>query len=360
MNTLSPDIAAALGFDADQAFEQVADLETRAATVDQGSLETVALALAAFIETVVAREPHFRPVPSPPALIAEARCEVQQWERAPGIFLVRADDPSVTFRGVDEAHMYRASTGEVFVDARERPFHLRVGLGGASQVWAMSAPKVTVFAPRASEASRSPSAQALSRWAPHVAAAVEVPQPAQVFAGLAPPDWMRVEVASRLAVGTAWEVASAWGMAARLAPSERSGSVLDLLDAPPPEAPALAWLARNPEAARELASHVVHEADRLVEDLDPLSDALAADAPDARDRALAWLHRRDDLASVAFVLTRADVDVGAVHAALARVDRAAGLRQTMWAFLEPLDDPRLASVSWQEPDAWWAEVTLGR
>jgi hypothetical protein len=72
-----------------------------------------------------------------------------------------------------------------------------------------------------------------------------------------------------------------------------------------------------------------------------------------------WLHRRDDLESVAFVLTRANVDVEVVRNALAAVDREAGLRQEMWAFSEALDDARLSSVSWQEPEAWWATAPLG-
>ncbi len=87
-----------------------------------------------------------------------------------------------------------------------------------------------------------------------------------------------------------------------------------------------------------------------------LSDALDhfddADREAARPEALAWLERRDDLASVAALLgTTPDDPLGA---ALAALDRAAGVRATLWRWLSPLTSPRLVAVAWQSPEAWWA------
>lgn len=360
MNTLSPEIAAALGFDPAQRFEHLTELDTRLDTVDHGAVEIVAIALAALIESVIAQQPDFDPMSAAPPPLAAARCEVSQWRHAPGIFLVRSIAGDVSFRGIEEARMHRIGSRELFVDARERPFYLRVGLGDSSQVWTMTSQHVSIDAPQSEQAERSPSANALSRWAPDAAVAVSVPSVDEVFAGLTRPEWMTDEVSSRLTVGTSWEVASAWGIVARLGQPAVKLSLAELLDAAPPESPALLWLRRNSAAQRDLVAHVVAESDMLIDALDPLAEALVDDAPDAREEARSWLHRRDDLESVAFVLTRANVEVDAVRAALAAVDREAGLRQEMWAFSEAFDDARLSSVSWQEPDAWWATTPLGR
>jgi hypothetical protein len=357
MDPLNSDLTA-LGFAPDQHFDDVAVLESRASDADLGDTKTAALMLAAFVETVVGHDPTFSALPPPPALTARSRCELHQWERAPGLYLVRTDE-AVTVRAADASRLYRASPTEVFVDTRNTALKLRVDCGDAVQLWEMSSARVTVRVPRGDASAASPSARALARWAPEVVE-VAVPTSAEVFEGLSPSAWMQREVASRLAAGSPWEVTTAWGMAARLCPTTRASSILDVLDAPAPEAPALAWLARHPRASSELASHVVQEADLLAEELDPLANDLAAETVGARTQALAWLHRRDDLASVAFLLGRAHIDTKRIEAALARVDRAAGIRQTMWAFTEPFDDPRLSSAAWQEPESWWAAVATGR
>jgi hypothetical protein len=359
MNTPSPEIAAALGFDPAQRFEHLTALDTRLDTVDHGAFELVTIALAALIESAVAQQPDFDPMSAAPPPLAAARCEVSQWRHAPGIFMVRSGEADLSFRGIDATRMHRVASGELFVDAREQPFYLRVGLGNASQLWTMTPQHVSIDAPRNEYTERSPSADAVSRWSPEAAVAVSVPTIDEVFAGLARAAWMTDEVASRLAIGTAWEVASAWGLVARLGEPATKLSLAELLDTEAPETSALLWLRHNPAAQRALVAHIVHESDMLIDGLDALAEALVDNAPGARDEARSWLHRRDDLESVAFVLTRANVDVDVVRNALAAVDREAGLRQEMWAFSEALDDARLGSVSWQEPDAWWATAPLG-
>lgn len=356
METLSPEVIAALGFEVDQVFECVADVSTGAETPDRGKMEALAaLAFAAFVESVVSQDPQLPPIRSLPQAAAAAQVEVCQWGRAPGVFLFRSATAGVSLRVPNDATVYRASPTEFFVDARGGPLPLHLTRGDLSQVWLVSASRVSVFEPRPGAAASSPSTAALARWVPLAAAEVAVPTTAQLFAGVDPPEWLRTAGSARLAEGTAWGVASALGLTARLAPAPRGASAIDLLDAPPADALARDWVARHPAATRELVAHVALEADRLIEALDRTAASLAADPGAARHAALAWLHRRDDLECVAFVAARGG-DAGAVRRAVERVDRAAGLRQTVWAFAESADDPRLGVVSWQEPDAWWAQV----
>jgi hypothetical protein len=85
---------------------------------------------------------------------------------------------------------------------------------------------------------------------------------------------------------------------------------------------------------------------------DALGD-LAEDAFAAAD-AVALLERRDDLASVAALLrTSPDDPLGA---ALAALDREAGVRASAWRRLAPLGSARLEAVAWQSPEAWWAAL----
>ncbi len=76
--------------------------------------------------------------------------------------------------------------------------------------------------------------------------------------------------------------------------------------------------------------------------------------PCAAADAVALLERRDDLASVAALLRPSPDDP--LGAALAALDRAAGVRASAWRRLAPLSSPRLEAVAWQSPEAWWAAL----
>lgn len=338
MEHLDPLIASALGFDPDQPFEPAGDLVVRAPALDTGSVSGALLVLATLVQTQIAHDPYFRDDLAPPALAPAVRSELKPWARDPRLFLLRTADPAVTVRGEDPARMVRVSPQEVIVDARSGPFHLCLGLDDVRQVLSVSPTTVRVLSPGAYTA----------------------PEADEVFAGLDPPPWMRQGLAAGLAAGTPWALTAAWGTAVRLAPPKPGIGLLDLLDAPPPEAAAQAWIAHHPGLREALVAQLVREADRLEAALPDLAEAVIAEDPEARTRVLDWLHRRDDLASVASLLASPPQHPAPrVTEALTRVDHAAALGQTLFAFLDPFDDPRLGAVSWADPAAWWATVPLG-
>lgn len=338
MEHLDPHLASALGFDPDQPFEPAAELDVRAPALDTGSVTGALLALATLVHTQIAQDPYFRDDLAPPALAPAVQSALKPWGRDPRVFLLRTANPGVTVRGEDETRMVRVSPQEVIVDARSGTFHLSLGRGDLRQVLAVSPTAVRVFTPRAYTA----------------------PEADVVFAGLDPPPWMPPIVTEGLATGRPWTLAAAWGLAVRLAPPAPGIRLLDLLDAPPPEAAPRAWIAGHPGLHEALVARLVCEADRLRDSLPDLAEAVIVESPEARSRVLDWLHRRDDLASVAPLLASpTGTPEPRVTEALARVDHAAALGQTLFAFLDGFDDPRLGAVSWADPGAWWATVPLG-
>jgi hypothetical protein len=342
MEHLPPAIASALGFDAAQPFAPITEQPLDPPAVDSGSMPAAALALAALVETQIAHDPYFRAPFTPPPVTATAPSTVSPWGRDPRILLVHTDNPTVTVRGEDAARMVRLSPQEVLVDARQGPFHLCLAVGESRQVLVLSADRVRVLSPEGA--------------AP---VAVAPPSEEAVFAGLAPPSWLRETVSRHLVAGTPWDAAVAWGLAVRLAPPTPGTSVFDLLDAPPADADALAWLGAHPGTRARVAADFVQRVDQLLATLPAVEEAVVGDAPEAPEVLRDWLHRRDDLASVYRLLARSGDDATA-RAALERLDRAVSVRQTLFAMLPPLDDDRLSAVSWHEPDAWWATAPLGR
>ncbi len=120
-----------------------------------------------------------------------------------------------------------------------------------------------------------------------------------------------------------------------------------------PLARAIAWArALPPDTSRAAAELARLEVDALGLALEPLATGATDDLLAARDDARAWLERRDDLASVATLLTA--VGVASLRAWLEPLDRHARTHATTWGALAPIASPRLVAISWQEPDAWWA------
>ena len=119
-----------------------------------------------------------------------------------------------------------------------------------------------------------------------------------------------------------------------------------------PATAAMRWFEGvSPALRRRVEQGALFEADTLAEEL-PWLQGLAARGPDASREAIReWLHRRDDLASVAHVLGGGSTDL---RRSLENLDRAASLRMTALARVRFSGDERLDEVARQEPERWWA------
>lgn len=175
------------------------------------------------------------------------------------------------------------------------------------------------------------------------------------------------------AVAQQWLVELAMGMAQSPSPFQRAAAagVLARLWSSPdktgrlrtrewlsaghadPTAAAVRWVQDLGHERRELIeSSALRELDALERSLDGLID-IALEDPDAANAiGRSWLHRRDDLQSVLFLLRRADAG-GALARAVVKLDEHAARHQELWRLFELHADERLRAISWQEPDAWW-------
>lgn len=120
-----------------------------------------------------------------------------------------------------------------------------------------------------------------------------------------------------------------------------------------PTAAAVRWVQELGHERRELIeSLALRELNALERSLDDLIDVALEDPDAANAIGRSWLHRRDDLQSVLFLLRRADAG-GALARAVVKLDERADRHQELWRLLELHADERLRAISWQEPDAWW-------
>jgi hypothetical protein len=118
-----------------------------------------------------------------------------------------------------------------------------------------------------------------------------------------------------------------------------------------PATAAVRWFQHiHPVQRRRVEQAALFEADTLAEELPWLQRHAAEEPGAARDAIRSWLHRRDDLASVAHVLGDGNPEVSR---SLERLDRAASLRMTALSSVRFPDDERLGEVALQEPESWW-------
>ncbi len=268
-----------------------------------------------------------------------ASIDIVRWATHPEMVSVRGDLAGVRFVG----ESVRVADDEVLI---------RPGTDGAAAIFAGAPERVLLFTPTEVRAyQRTETAMS--------------PPPIDAIVGELPvPTWL-VESATQLACGphALSRVASA-GLIARLwtlAPTEDRSAAEAITDMwrRTTRSRAVAWFRALSDAQRaKVLRDAVAESAALAEQLPSLSERLAADTSEAHDSALTWLHRRDDLASVAMLArtTRQSTDL---DTALVALDRATALHHSMWAMVPGLsDDPRIAAVGWQEQDHWWGTLAL--
>ncbi|WP_147444776.1 hypothetical protein [Corallococcus sp. CA053C] len=125
-----------------------------------------------------------------------------------------------------------------------------------------------------------------------------------------------------------------------------------------PTAAAVKWFqmleADQQELIESSAIYEWHEIEKEFEDIIELNQE---DPDSIHEMARAWIHRRDDLQSVMFLLRRADIG-SAIARGLSKFDARAAAYRELWSLIDLRDDERLCSVSWQEPDSWWGSIVV--
>lgn len=127
-----------------------------------------------------------------------------------------------------------------------------------------------------------------------------------------------------------------------------------------PTAAALGWFSKLGIESRELIeSSAIYEWNELEKSFEQLVHTALED-PDALDESgREWLHRRDDLEAVLFLLRRVDAG-GAIARSLADFDQHVTGYRELWRLLDVRDDARLRTVSWQHPEDWWGALVLNQ
>jgi len=193
-------------------------------------------------------------------------------------------------------------------------------------------------------------------YEPSAEAAVTVPSVVEVFGGRPVEAWLARDVAGGLAMATPWAIAAAIGTAMRLRKPPSECDIDDLLDEAHTISVGVRWISDNPGVMELLALRARHEADMLIDGLDPLAETIVGCDDGSSAEAVCWARGRDDLESVSELLSCCG---GNIKALLAEVDREAGIRQEMWAFMSKVEDRRLLAVSRCEPSAWWGQIAEG-
>lgn len=184
---------------------------------------------------------------------------------------------------------------------------------------------------------------------------VKVPEPDCALHGFTAEPWLLRLVNEHAGAPSPVTRVASLGVIARLWTPARASEVSAALDAvgsgfPMPVDRVRLWAAALPrETVESLAFAITSECDMLAALLPEVERGTGGFR-------VAWLHRRDDLESVAEVIRMRcwPEAIGAQDAALRDLDRdAAGFS---WACDEVRTDPRLLTVAWCEPDKWWGRV----
>ncbi|MEZ4392144.1 MAG: hypothetical protein R3A48_13695 [Polyangiales bacterium] len=345
MKPPSRDELATLGLDPQTALT----LEAEASAPDDGvargfaSDPLDAVALAAHLASVT----HLASFERTAARLGEPEAVIARADRRRGLYCLSLESLEL----VQPARATRDGEGNWIVDAlggREL-VHVR-GPGGD----ALLAFEGDAFA--AYEVPRE-ARSAVGAGSPREVPSAVAPEVDALLGGLDAPAWLTAPLARDTT--DPYAVAAAVGAVGRLWSPEGGGDAREamarLRRGDDPLSRARAWFAALPPQAREAALDLACvEADSLAAQLDTLTERVSVDLDAARVEALAWLERRDDLATLTSLLRAGELPAG-LRARLASLDRAARTRATMWIALSPRSTPRLLQVSWQEPDAWWAE-----
>ena len=279
---------------------------------------------------------------------------IDRWQRDSGVFRLQDLRESAMVSGTVES----TPQGNWIIDARgedysvvrfsaDRGEMVLVGYGGGLSCFRTTR-----------EETDDELAMRLREYRPGEDVELEVPGPDELLADVSPANWL-IERALVLHSSPALHdrVASV-GLAARLGAGTTESPKLvfeELVSGQrrSPTARALDWVRNlDTDVVDVVERQTLELADALESDLADLEGMVAEGGETARTAVRGVLYRRDDLESLAWVLTAAD-RVAAVRPALEKVDREAASHLSAVDMAREDDDDLLSAVSWQEPNAWW-------
>lgn len=348
---LTPEILAALGLPSD--VEQRA-LPRVSQTDDVGrgfsGLEPAKLESGLAIE--IAQSPFFVPVviPEMPWL------GIESWKRDKRVrrFTVEGGDLKWLGKGESEG------AGQALVDARS-PAFVRITRGGEDVVLELEGFDINPIelTSQTVPADLRPLVQV--HWQPETFAVVP-PAMEVLTCGLRLEQWLLDESAALVSSAGALSRTAGVGLIARLwMPRDRAGRTLAqkrlASGEDVPSSLAIRWFqALDADMRDSIRRSAVGAAESLRDALPSLEESIADEHPQVATIARTWLRERDDLESVVFLIARGD-PAPDVAAAVAELDEETSTYHSMWSELAPFDEPRFRAVAWQEPDAWWGQLT---
>ena len=274
------------------------------------------------------------------------------WDADPHVWVLTGLQEPVVARGA----VASTAEGEWVLDGRGDGAVLRIPTDEGDQVVAARGRSLTVLDVRPGEE---------DAWTRRVRAApraprleVEMPAPTEWLGATRASAWLIEEAETLHAAPGLFERVASAGLVARLAAGATEDDPARLLDGllsgePGPAARVRRWAEDAPEAVLEaLAGELQAEAAALADDLEALDGLVSALPADAPGVAQALRRRRDMLESAAWVLGMRG-RAAAAEPALAALDRAAATHASALALAGTEADDLLASVAWQQPDAWW-------
>lgn len=356
MSKLAPAELAALGWESDVEFELVEQERIPERSVALGKAEA---AQADFplehVRDLLREQPHVSPVALSHWRMIAPDTRLQRWDLRPEIAVLQHGGRR-GFECIGDKLELDEST--LLLDSRRRPACLRLDQGDIAWLLQFHLGNFTL----SKSQPRAQPAQA-SAWTPADPPVVPIPD-VRAWLALCPGEpWLRD--ASEQLASEEWDLARTaaagllarlWSPASHASPSERSRYLSPDFEGP-------AWMAMEwfsalpPETRGSVERSALFEVGALQERLQEFEQVAMEDPDQAAALGRSWLHRRDDLQSVLFLLRRSET--GAVlDEGLGGLDEQAARFPSFWALLELEDDERLRAVSWQEPDAWWGQLVL--
>jgi hypothetical protein len=317
-----------------------------------GQLATIALA--ALVNGPIKNSPaSFEELPIHDHMLRVGISRLRLWDRAPIFQVVGPAVESTHFVGKTE----RGAAEIIYLDARE---DAGVWVPGDDNHPGVLLRFNTAGSVDCELVSLEGDDLGLSQWVPSGGIEVPAPELVSLTAGLGCPDWLDHEFKAMVVAGTSFEAAAAVGLVGRLwsasSPSANLKATAEIRRAGGPGTRARQWFEQlSPHVRQALDATAKERAHDLLDQLSGLTGVLVKDEGMAHPLALAWLRRRDDLESIAFLSQSSEFRL-----LLSSVDRAASCENTLWGVLGPFDDDdRLRAVSWQEPESWWGALAFG-
>lgn len=278
---------------------------------------------------------------------------LSRWRKDARVLLLEAKNAST------ELHLAGASSwishGIALLDARERPAYIHGLWNHVAWVLRLSPEELILFV------------ETQMPVGPNQAAArpPDLPTPdIDTFIGqTAVQPWLRSLAKTLASSSRPFRRVAAAGVLARLwAAPDKAGREQNRkwLDAGNlnPTSTTLRWFSElGLERWESIESSALYEWHELENSFEELIETALEDPDSLETCGRTWLHRRDDLESVLFLLLRVDAGT-ALARGIAKFDERASRHRELWRLMDLRDDERLRAVSWQHPGDWWGELVL--